>query len=221
MVEHLSNNQLEGPPPDEIEFKVLEIDQEDVSKKLEAIGAEKTFDGEIRDIFLDTENRRLRSLGYRLKMRTTIFRNLETGEMEEELEVTLKGPKEIVLGIPKRLEIGVTVPDKEAALITALIWIKLYVDPDFEDELEEKYKIRKNRVSYKIDDISFDMDEYLEDEEDGIKKDLSHIPILLEVEMEKPEYIQRAVEITEKELELIIDKEQSHFSTGKVITHYQ
>ena len=44
----------------EIEVKILEIDEEKVIKRLEELGAEKTFDGEISDLMFDFPGNTLR-----------------------------------------------------------------------------------------------------------------------------------------------------------------
>lgn len=54
----------------EIEVKILEINRESIEKKLNALGAKKIFDDDIRAVYYDLPDSRLKKTGKALRLRT-------------------------------------------------------------------------------------------------------------------------------------------------------
>jgi adenylate cyclase class 2 len=82
----------------EVEIKVLDIEREDIEKKIIALGANKTFDGQIRAIYYDSPDHFIEKRGgtFRLRMEgatvvLTYKRHVEDADakVREEKEVTV------------------------------------------------------------------------------------------------------------------------------------
>jgi adenylate cyclase class 2 len=82
----------------EVEVKVLDVDRADIEKKIIALGAKKTFDGEIRAIYYDSPEHFVRKTGGTFRLRKegatavlTYKRHVEDpdAKVREEKEVTV------------------------------------------------------------------------------------------------------------------------------------
>ncbi|MCD6367735.1 MAG: class IV adenylate cyclase [Candidatus Aenigmarchaeota archaeon] len=54
---------------DEIEAKILEIDERKVIERIKSLGGKKVFEGEIKTYIFDTEDRKLKNSGSQLRIR--------------------------------------------------------------------------------------------------------------------------------------------------------
>ncbi|PZM86544.1 hypothetical protein DLH72_00550 [Candidatus Gracilibacteria bacterium] len=174
----------------EKEIKILDINKEKTIKKLEKLGALKTFEGFIHDVyydFLDGEN-------YKLDQNKRLFRVRKKGDMHL-YTIKRKRKKKDYLG-----EKGIKVADEVEYQIT---------DVDSFSSVLEKYgmkKIRekkKYRISYKIGEVEFDIDKYDE------------IPDLIEIEAKTKKEIKHFIK--ELGFEKHIRKE---FGSRKLYKHY-
>jgi len=124
----------------EIETKILEIDPEEIKKKLEELGAEKVQDVMLRVDWFSLPQ--FLEQGHRWYLR---LRSYSSGKNE----ITWKGKPEFTDAIRKVEEINVLVDDfdKTKNLFESL-GLVCYAHQD------------KKRVSWKIGDVQFDMDTY-------------------------------------------------------------
>ncbi len=148
----------------EKEVKILEIDRAEVMKNLEKLWAEKTFDGFIHDIYYD-------------------FPGWENNKMEDNKRLFRVRQKwETHLYTIKRKrnkksewwEKWVKVADEWENIITDVESFKKVLEKYWMKQTREK---KKQRVSYKLWKIEFDLDDY-----DGI-------PSLMEIEAATSEEI--------------------------------
>ncbi|MCH2189076.1 CYTH domain-containing protein [Candidatus Gracilibacteria bacterium] len=141
----------------EKEIKILEIDKQEVTQKLLSLGAEKTFEGYIHDIYYDfpTEGDEKNKMHANKRM----FRIRKKGE---EHIYTIKN---------KRKKIGkkedVVAKDEHEMEITDIESFSSVLERYGMEKIREK---KKHRVSYKLGEIEFDFDLY------------EGIPELLEIE---------------------------------------
>lgn len=122
----------------EIEVKILEVDVSKVVSKLESLGAQKTFDGNIVTSLFDFEDLRIKNSNgtMRLRMRGDVA------------EVTVK-QKELKSGAKVAEQTEVSVSDFEKMRAILLLC-----------GLKEFPVLTKHRVSYQIDDTHFEFDTY-------------------------------------------------------------
>jgi len=141
----------------EIEIKILDIDRDEVIKKLVALGAEKVFDGLVRAKHYDYSDGRLRQGGELVRLRDFVEETAESdkgpgsgpGQRTGYVEFTYKGKKEIVDGMKVREEIENKVDDLDS-VEKILFALNLEVTLDNE----------KRRIEYKLNNVKFDIDEY-------------------------------------------------------------
>ena len=125
----------------EVETKILEIDVDNVRRKLKKLGAKKVFDGPIHMISFDYPDEKLEKQGVFLRVR----------KVGDQCEVCFKGKKERKGGIKSREETQVLTSDYDT---TVKIFEKLGFQRFFEGG--------KHRESYKLGRISFEIDTYAE-----------------------------------------------------------
>tara|TARA_Y100000310_G_C20415449_1_gene684084 strand:+ start:84 stop:602 length:519 start_codon:yes stop_codon:yes gene_type:complete len=122
----------------EIEVKILEIDVEEIRKKLLALGAEKVFDGELKVTGFDYPDERLDKEGKILRVR----------KVGEKVELCFKGKKE-ASKFKVREEIEVTTSGfKDTITILEKAGLQIF------------YKGEKRRESYQIEKVRFEIDYY-------------------------------------------------------------
>jgi len=143
----------------EVEVKILDVDSEELQKKLVELGAEKTFEGIVRAEFYDFEGKTLKADGRRLRLRTlgdkpvlTYKKNIkeEKAKVREEYEVEVSNLEDM-----KKILVGVG--------------------------MNVIRETEKTRISYKLDDVIFEIDTY--------HGRLENIPTFLEIENEHIERI--------------------------------
>ena len=137
---------------EEIEVKILEIDQSFIANELQKLGADKTFFGELYGIFYDSPDGNIRSQGDVLRLR-------KEGE-----ETVLAYKKHLAQGEAKVMEEWETrVSDLEnMKIILAKLGLKVIKET------------RKFRTEYLLGDTKVVIDDY--------QDALGHIPVFMEVE---------------------------------------
>lgn len=150
----------------EVEIKILEINGDEVRRRLMEIGAVEVFSGTVRDRYYDFEDRRLMSGGNLLRIR-------EQGKMG--VFLTWKGPPRS--GEAKvREEMELVVGDGETL---QRILGRL--------GLGQWLVLEKQRTLFSKGEVSFCMDAY--------SGEFSHIPEFLEIEARSEEDVFRYAEI--------------------------
>ncbi|MGB3691352.1 MAG: class IV adenylate cyclase [Spirulinaceae cyanobacterium] len=136
----------------EIEVKILEIDQEIIEDKLQELGASKSFAGELYAIFYDFSDSSIRQQGDVLRLR-------KEGE-----ETVLAYKKHIAQGEAKVMEECETLVSDLGNMKTILETLGLKVIKE----------TRKFRTEYTLEDTKIVIDDY--------QDALEHIPVFIEVE---------------------------------------
>lgn len=136
----------------EIEVKILEINRDSIEQKLIALGAHKTFDGEIHAIYYDLPGDSLRNSGKTLRLRKEGKKNVLTLK----LHISSESAKE-------QEEYESEVGDFEGMKIVLeglgyIPWLEM----------------KKHRLSYAYSDAHVDLDEYHDQ--------YSFIPPFMEIE---------------------------------------
>jgi len=139
----------------EIEVKILEINPEEIRKKLEDLGAEKVFDGELDTILFDFPDKRLGKNDSHFRVR----------KVGDKVEICFKGKNESSQFKTKE-EIEVNTSDFKDT-------VKIFEKLGF----IRVYEGKRRRESYKLKEISFEIDYY------------STMPAWLEVEAPTEEKI--------------------------------
>ena len=122
----------------EIEIKILNINVEEIKKKISNLGAEKVFDGEVHTISIDFPEEKLHGNGEFLRVR----------KVGNKVEFCFKGKKENSQ-FKTREEIEVTTSNFEDTIeILEKLGLKKFHD------------IKKHRESYKLGNIHFEIDTY-------------------------------------------------------------
>ena len=150
----------------EVEIKIKNIDKEKIVEKITSLGAKKKFSGRVIDFRFDTIDRDLSRQGKVLRVRQKGFLTF----------LNFKGKKrnddENIIG---RNEIGVRVSNlgKMQTILNEMGYIKIF-------------ELNKFRTEYKLEDVSFDIDEYVgldpileieSDNYDTVKKYLQKLEI--------------------------------------------
>ncbi|MFT4313301.1 MAG: class IV adenylate cyclase [Candidatus Woesearchaeota archaeon] len=144
----------------EIEVKILEVPVEKTQKYLESIGAKKVFDSYMDIVYLDTPQKTLQSQKKLLRLRTK----------GDKAELTFK--KVIrVSDVKEMSELNIEIDS-----------LKYHLDVFVELGYVVTKRMRKKRVSYALNDMSFEFDT------------LPHIPTFLEIEAQCVEDIYYWVE---------------------------
>ncbi len=147
----------------EIEAKVLEIDKDSVIAKLENLGAIKIFDDELCAIYYYKDGIINQNNALRLR----------------------KEGKEIVLTHKEKIgvdEISKSFDETEVSIGDFDTMNKILHSLGFEDLSRN----RKRRISYKLDDTRFEIDEYMDE--------YGNIPVFLEIEASDNALIQFYIE---------------------------
>lgn len=123
----------------EVELKVKNIDKKYIIKKIEELGAKKNFAGWVVDFRYDTPERDLSRQGKALRIR-------RKGKL---VFLNLKGRKKSIENITGRDEIGVRISNFNIMqnMLNELGYIKIF-------------DLRKYRTEYRLDNMTFDIDEY-------------------------------------------------------------
>lgn len=124
----------------EVEVKIRNIDKEEIVKKIEKLGAVKIFTGKVVDYRFDTPDRDLSRQGKALRIR----------QKGRYIYLNLKGKKKSIQNITGRDEIGVKISNFKTMhrILNELGYIKIF-------------DLNKYRTEYRLDDITFDIDEYI------------------------------------------------------------
>ena len=124
----------------EVEVKIKNIDKEKIIKRIEELGARKIFTGKVVDYRFDTPDRDLSRQG----------KALRTRQKGRYIYLNLKGKKKSIDNITGRDEIGVKLSNFRTMhrILNELGYIKIF-------------ELNKYRTEYRLNDIVFDIDEYL------------------------------------------------------------
>ena len=149
----------------EIEIKILEVNREEIERKLIDLGGKKTFDDEMKAIFFDYPDHSIAKKGDLLRLRQegehAVFaykKNLTTGETK----------------IMEELETVVSEPENLEAILAHLGIISTRVN-------------HKHRVQYTLGETHVVIDDY--------KGKLAAIPVFLEVEAPSEEKLYEVVKL--------------------------
>jgi len=125
---------------EEIEIKIRNIDKDIIIKKIEKLGAIRKFSSRIVDYRFDTKDRTLSKQGKALRIR-------KTGRYTF---LNLKGKKKSQENIVGRDEIGIRISNLKTMqkILNELGYIKIF-------------ELSKYRIEYKLEDVTFDIDEYV------------------------------------------------------------
>jgi adenylate cyclase, class 2 len=123
----------------EIEIKILNINVEEIKKKLLDLGAKEIFNGEVHAILLDFPDKRMINADRFIRVR----------KVGNQTELCYKGEKEKDSQFKSREEIEVNTNDFETTL---KIFKKI--------GLKEFHEGRKRRESYKINNTRFEIDSW-------------------------------------------------------------
>ncbi len=184
----------------EIEVKIRNVDKEKIIEKIEKLGAQKIFTGRVIDYRFDTPDRDLSRQGKALRIR----------QKGKYIYLNLKGKKKSIQNITGRDEIGVKISNLKIMykILNELGYIKIF-------------ELYKYRTEYRLDDITFDIDEYLglapllEIESDSYDKVKDYMKKLdLDPKDEGRMYIREILAAKKKHDEL---KEASRIKRNKVI----
>lgn len=122
----------------EIEVKILEVNPAEVRKKLNALGAEKFFEGDVHIVLLDFPDKRLEKAGTMLRLR----------KAGDRIELCFKGKREpSVVKVREETEVLTTDFGNTLALLKSI-------------GLHSIYEGRKHRECYRLGNVKFDMDTY-------------------------------------------------------------
>ncbi|MCF6465815.1 class IV adenylate cyclase [Clostridium sp. Cult2] len=155
----------------EIEVKVLNIDLDEMEKKLEKLGAKLIAKEYQKNIIFDSKDRYIeKELNSYLRIRET--KNLLSNEINTKLTLKKNINKE---GTRKNIEITTQIEDVESMIII-LKALKYEI-------MEEGYKERK---SFKYNNIRFDLDKW--------DKDTYPFPYM-EIEVEKEDDLEIAIKL--------------------------
>lgn len=156
---------------DEIEVKVLNIDKEEIQKKLVKIGATLLKDEEQTNIRFDTEDKYLKNK-YRGYLRIRITKNNLTGETINTLTLK-KNISRDEFRVNEELETEIFNVSEAIKILEALKYCP-------------KAPGKKRRISYIYEGILFEIDEW--------DKDIYPLPYL-EIEVTKKSDLERAIEL--------------------------
>jgi predicted adenylyl cyclase CyaB len=168
----------------EVEVKILEVDHQKLIKTLTDLKAIKVFDGEVSTLFLDKANNEIQKKKDVLRLR----------KENDKVELTYKkvyANKQV----KEAEEYTVQVNDLEM-MLKILQTLRLSVTQ----------KLQKHRLSYKLGDVRFDIDQYI--------NQLDFIPEFLEIE--------GPIEDIKKYAKVLgfQEKDCLPWSTGDLINHY-
>lgn len=124
----------------EVEVKIRNIEKDEIIEKIIALGAYKVFSGKVVDFRFDTPDRDLSRQGKALRIR----------QKGKYIYLNLKGKKKSKESIIGRDEIGVKISNFRTMqrILNELGYIKIF-------------ELVKYRTEYRLNDINFDLDEYI------------------------------------------------------------
>ncbi len=127
-----------NPSHKEIEVKILEVNPQEIRKKLKALGAKQFFKGEVHAISYDYPDKRLEKSGKMLRVRKAGGR----------IELCFKGPNESEkFKIREEIEVLTSSFEDTIKIIESIGFKKFY-------------ERKKKRECYRLGSIKFDMDTY-------------------------------------------------------------
>ncbi len=201
----------------EIEIKILGIDKSALIATLLHRGAIIKFDGIILDRYFDGPSDIIRKNKRLLRLRQKIP---EIGMPE--FVVTYKGKKHLTETSKKRIEYEFRFDDYHSAreeVDRLFSRFSRLLSRFSKGKLKEVYLIEKSRTSLKIDEISFDFDEYQMDREEGDQHNLSEMDAVLEIEFFDYKKLGDVHKLIE-DLGLEINEAESKTSSRKLIAEY-
>ncbi len=124
----------------EVEVKIRNIDKRDLIEKILKIGGVRNFSGKVTDRRFDTPDRRLSKQGKALRIR----------QKGKYIYLNLKGKKKSISNITGRDEISVRISNYKSIykILNELGFIEIFA-------------LHKYRTEYKMEDVKFDIDEYV------------------------------------------------------------
>lgn len=154
----------------EVEIKIRNIDKAQIIKKIENLGGAKHFTGRVIDYRFDTPDRKLSKQGKALRIR----------KKGKHIYINVKGKKKAIDNITGRDEIGLRIYNQKIMhkMLNELGFIKIF-------------ELNKYRTEYKLDDVKFDIDEYV-----GMSP-------ILEIESNSYEVVEKYIEKLEIDAENI------------------
>jgi adenylate cyclase class 2 len=150
---------------EEIEIKILEIDRKAVEKKLSALGAKKSFDGEILGIFYDYADGSVRKAKDTMRLRKVGDRAFITYKRF----VENKRAK-----IRREYETEVSDYESAKSILESL-------------GLKEWMSMRKRRTTYELPGVHFELDRHTDQ--------YSYVPEFLEIEAKDLDTLYRYVKV--------------------------
>ena len=168
----------------EIEVKILNVSHIKLEQKLFELGAKKIFDGELYAIFFDTPDKKIKKTGGTLRLRK-------------------EGNKTIITHKQKILDKDVKIREENEVEVFGFEQMKkIFLALGF----EEVDIIRKKRVSYKIQNVKFEFDTFLDQ--------YGYVPEFMEIEAKSADEIYKYAEL------LRFKKEDCKPWTAKDISEY-
>lgn len=149
----------------EKEIKILEINVEEISNKLEELWAEKTFEGYIHDIYYDFPDDE--SISMKMEDNKRLFRVRQKWNIHMYTIKRKRNKKS------EGWEKWVKIADEWEREITDVDSFKKVLEKYGMKETREK---KKYRISYALDNCEFDIDDYFYEDNRSL------IPPLLEIE---------------------------------------
>lgn len=169
----------------EIEVKILEIDREKIERTLIALKAEKVFDGDIQTLFFDFEDSKIIKAKDVLRLR----------KEADKIELTYK---------KVRFTQTAKTAEEYSVEVSSLEAMKKILE---NLGLSVRESMEKHRVSYKLENVRFDIDRYF--------GSYAYIPEFMEIEAENTSSIHKYAEL------LGFKKEDClPWSTTELIQHY-
>jgi len=162
----------------EKEIKILDVDVAKIQKKLEKLGAEKTFEGFIHDVYYDFHNEEEDNL--KMEENKRLFRVRQKWDIHM---YTIKRKRN------KKKDWGekwVKIADEGEREITDVESFRKVLEKYGMKETREK---KKFRISYSLGKIEFDIDDYY------LGDDKNKIPPLLEIEATTSEELNEWVKV--------------------------
>ena len=159
----------------EKEIKILDINSKDIQKKLEKMWAEKTFEGYIHDIYYDFPG----DSWDKMDINERIFR------IRKKWDTYLYTIKRKRSKNENSDEKSLKIADEWERNITNVESFKKVLEKYWMVKTREK---KKHRISYSLENIEFDIDDYFYKEKE------KPIPTLLEIEGENYENINEYIE---------------------------
>lgn len=129
----------------EKEIKILEIDKEKLIKTLENLGAKRTFEGVVHDVYYDFPD----DDAHKMEANNRLFRLRRKGE---EHIYTIKRKRKKI-----KKEEKINAKDEHETPITNIESFAKVLEKYGMEKTREK---KKHRVSYAFDSMEFDIDSY-------------------------------------------------------------